>query len=72
MSPIRCQVVFVSRLVLKSETGGVLSPQPRWSNWTNRYASGSNDRRRPGVPPLPGPPCSATAGLPSGLPLASQ
>jgi hypothetical protein len=51
---------------------GVLRPQPRWSNCTKRYFSGSNELRRPGELPLPGPPWRATAGFPKGLPLTSQ
>ena len=66
MSPMRCAVVFVARSVVGSLACGVLRPDPRWSNKTIRYPLGSKNRRYVGAQPLPGPPCSTTAGLPVG------
>jgi hypothetical protein len=67
MSATRSQVVLSSRLAW-----GVLLPQPRWSNSTMRYFSGSKKRRYLGSVPPPGPPWRNTTGLPRGLPEVSQ
>ena len=72
MSAIRFGVVLFDRSMSGSLACGVLRPQFRWSNRTIRYASGSNSRGCHDVQPEPGPPCSTTAGLPSGFPQASQ
>src|SRR4029079_12869775 len=72
MSPIRWCVVLTDRSVSGSAASGRLPPAPRWSNSTIRYAAGSNSSRHHGGQPEPGPPCSATAARPSGLPDTSQ
>ena len=65
-------MVFRLMPVAGSLACGVLRPQPRWSNSTARYRSGSNPRRMFGPQPVPGPPCTNRAGLPAGLPQVSQ
>ncbi len=72
MSASRCGVVLVERSASGSLACGVLRPHPRWSNRITRYALGSNSRRIRVDRPEPGPPCSTTAGFPSGFPHASQ
>jgi hypothetical protein len=67
MSATRSQVVLSTRSAC-----GVLRPEPRWSNSTMRYFAGSWKRRILALQPAPGPPCSNTTGLPSGLPHCSQ
>lgn len=69
---MRCGVVLTLMSVSYALAGGVDRPAPRWSRSTIRYAAGSNSRRAHGVQPDPGPPCSTTAGLPSGFPQVSQ
>lgn len=72
MSDTRCQVVLVSRLAVASLACGRLCPQPRWSNSTMRYRTGSNSCLICGIKPPPGPPCSTTTGRPAWLPHSSQ
>ena len=43
--PTRCQVVLVARSASGALACGTLRPQPRWSNSTSRYRSGSCSRR---------------------------
>ena len=72
MSAIRCPVVLVDRSAAALSASGRLRPLPRWSKSTARYAAGSKSRRWPGKQPVPGPPCSHTAGVPAGSPTVSQ
>ena len=72
MSAIRCAVVFTLMSVTGSLACGVLRPHPRWSNWMIRYRRGSKTARAPGEEPEPGPPCTISAGTPSGLPDTDQ
>ena len=72
MSATRFAVVLCVRSIVASPACGVLRPQLRWSNCTIRYADGSKRPRVRGELPEPGPPCSTTAGFPSGLPDVSQ
>ena len=72
MSVSRCPVVFRLMSAAGSLAGGRLRPQLRWSNRMIRYFSGSSDLRFPVVHPDPGPPCTTSAGTPSGFPQVSQ
>ena len=72
MSLSRCPVVFRLMSAAGSLACGRLRPQLRWSNRMIRNFCGSSDLRCPAVHPDPGPPCTISAGTPSGFPQVSQ
>ena len=72
MSLSRCPVVFRLMSTVGSLACGRLRLQLRWSNRMILNFSGSSDRLLRTEHPDPGPPCTISAGTPSGFPQVSQ